>query len=178
MAYNFSSRGADGGDHSLVSPLIATPLPPSLRQRAMAELAMANTNVLEAAAKRLPSDIGYTFLRRPEVGLVMLEARAGNTGQRFNLGEMLITRCVLRLEEQGGCQATEGYAFLQGNRPRQAELAALFDALLQQDSWADELQNTLIIPLMQERAMQRAKVQEEIATTRVDFFTMVRGEDE
>ncbi|MCL2875835.1 MAG: phosphonate C-P lyase system protein PhnG, partial [Betaproteobacteria bacterium] len=86
-----------------------------VRKRRMAALVHADETTLEAEAAKLIDSFSYTFLRRPEIGLVMLEGRAGNSGQRFNLGEMLITRCVLRLELQGSGTVTEGYAFVQGN---------------------------------------------------------------
>ncbi|MCL2591718.1 MAG: phosphonate C-P lyase system protein PhnG [Betaproteobacteria bacterium] len=148
----------------------------SVRQRRMAALAFADETTLEAEAAKLANSFSYTLLRRPEAGMVMLEGRAGNTGQRFNVGEMLITRCVLRLETQGN--VTEGYAFVKGNRPRFAELAALFDALLQQEGWAQSLDRSLIAPLVARREEQLKKRAEETAPTRVDFFTLVRGEDE
>jgi alpha-D-ribose 1-methylphosphonate 5-triphosphate synthase subunit PhnG len=144
----------------------------------MAALALADEATLEAEAARLPDTFSCTFLRRPEAGLLMLEGRAGNAGQRFNLGEMLITRCVVRLEPKDGNPVTEGYAFIQGNRPRHAELSALFDALLQQKGWAEPLERSLIAPLVARRAEQLRKRAEEAAPTKVDFFTMVRGEDE
>ncbi|MDR1849348.1 MAG: phosphonate C-P lyase system protein PhnG [Zoogloeaceae bacterium] len=148
------------------------------RKRRMAALAFADEATLEAEAARLADAFSYTFLRRPEAGLVMLEGRAGNSGQRFNVGEMLVTRCVVRLEPQGSGTATEGYAFIQGNRPRHAELAALFDALLQQADWAESLDRSLIAPLMARRAATLKKRAEETAPTKVDFFTLARGEDE
>ncbi|MCL2644782.1 MAG: phosphonate C-P lyase system protein PhnG [Betaproteobacteria bacterium] len=150
----------------------------AVRQRRMAALAFADETTLEAEAAKLANSFSYTFLRRPEAGMVMLEGRAGNTGQRFNVGEMLMTRCVLRLEPQGSGSVTEGYAFVQGNRPRHAELAALFDALLQQEGWAESLDRSLIGPLVARREEQLRKRAEETAPTKVDFFTLVRGEDE
>jgi len=149
-----------------------------IRQRRMAALALADEKTLEAEAARIFASFSYTFLRRPEAGLVMLEGRAGNSGQRFNLGEMLITRCVVRLEAQDSEAITEGYAFIQGNRPRHAELAAAFDALLQLDDWAESLERSLIEPLLVEREKQLQKRAAETARTKVDFFTLVRGEDE
>jgi alpha-D-ribose 1-methylphosphonate 5-triphosphate synthase subunit PhnG len=156
----------------------ALPEAQRIRQRRMAALALADEKALEAAATRIFDSFSYTFLRRPEAGLIMLEGRAGNSGQRFNLGEMLITRCVVRLETQDNEAITEGYAFIQGNRPRHAELAAVFDALLQLDDWAESLERSLIEPLMVEREKQLQKRAAETARTRVDFFTLVRGEDE
>ena len=146
------------------------------RKRRMAVLALANENDLEDAATRLSASFSYIFLRRPEAGLVMVEGRAGNSGRRFNVGEMLATRCVVRLERQDGA-ATEGYAFIQGNRPRHAELAAVFDALLQQEDQAEPLERSLIEPLAARRGEELRKRTEKTAATKVDFFNLVRGED-
>ena len=147
------------------------------RQRRMAALAFADEITLEVEAAKLPDSFSHTFLRPPEAGLVMLEGRAGNTGQRFNVGEMLMTRCVVRLAPAGG-SATEGYAFVQGDRPRHAELAALFDALLQQQDWAQPLERSLIEPLVRKREQTLQARARETAPTKVDFFTLARGEDE
>ena len=148
------------------------------RQRRMAALALAEEAMLEAEAAKLSDSVSYTFLRRPEAGLVMVEGRAGNSGRRFNVGEMLVTRCVVRLETRTNGAATEGYAFIQGNRPRHAELAAVFDALLQQEERAEALERSLIEPLAARRDKELRNRAEETAATRVDFFTLVRGEDE
>lgn len=148
-----------------------------IRQRRMAALAFADESTLEAEAARLADSFSYAFLRRPEAGLVMLEGRAGNTGQRFNVGEMLVTRCVVRLQPQGGGSVTEGYAFIRGNRPRHAELAAVFDAALQQEALAEPLDRALIGPLARRREEQLQRRAAEAAPTRVDFFTLARGED-
>ncbi|MDR2695421.1 MAG: phosphonate C-P lyase system protein PhnG [Deltaproteobacteria bacterium] len=149
----------------------------AVRQRRMAALALADESMLEGEAARIASALSYAFLRRPEAGLVMLEGRAGNSGQRFNLGEMLVTRCVVRLEPQPGAPATEGYAFIQGNRPRHAELAALFDALLQQEEWSAALERSLIAPLAARRKEILRQRAQDTAATLVEFFTLVRGED-
>ncbi|MDR1241362.1 MAG: phosphonate C-P lyase system protein PhnG [Deltaproteobacteria bacterium] len=148
------------------------------RKRRMAALALADEATLEAEAAKFFDSFSYTFLRRPEAGLVMLEGRAGNSGQRFNLGEMPVTRCVVCLKPQDSGRAAEGYSFIQGNRPRHAELAAVFDALLQFDGWAEALERSLIEPLLAERAERLQKRAQETARTKVDFFTLVRGEDE
>src|SRR5262245_2443959 len=73
-----------------------------------------------------------TWLRQPETGLVMVRARAGGKGERFNLGEMTVTRCALRIE--GG---PAGVGYVQGRSARRAELAAAADALLQTAQWHD-----------------------------------------
>ena len=65
-------------------------------------------------------------MRGPETGLVMVRGRAGGSGSPFNLGEMTVTRCTVQLGS-----GTAGHAYIAGRDERQAELAAVADALLQ-----------------------------------------------
>ena len=67
------------------------------RQEWLAVLADADLDDLEESWARLGINPEYFFLRRPEVGLVMVRARAGATGRRFNLGEATVTRCTVAL---------------------------------------------------------------------------------
>jgi alpha-D-ribose 1-methylphosphonate 5-triphosphate synthase subunit PhnG len=108
-----------------VTQLAATMFQESERREWMGLLARAPLHQLEAWAVRQPQR-AVSWLRRPETGLVMVRARAGGTGEQFNLGEMTVTRCALKLEG-AGC----GVAYVQGRSARKAEIAALADALLQ-----------------------------------------------
>src|SRR5690606_24690003 len=111
----------------------------------------------------------FVWLRRPELGLAMVRGRAGGTGMRFNLGEVTVTRCTLRLE--GGATGT---AYVAGRNKRHAELAALLDALLQDPSRRDLLIASVVEPLREAaRARQRDRLAK-AASTRVEFFTMAR----
>ena len=76
----------------------------------------------------------YRVLRGPEAGLVMVRGRAGGGGAPFNLGEMTATRCTVRTEA-----GFVGHAYVAGRNERQAELAALADALLQDPAAADRI---------------------------------------
>jgi alpha-D-ribose 1-methylphosphonate 5-triphosphate synthase subunit PhnG len=113
----------------------------------------------------------FNWLRAPEIGTTMVRARAGATGAPFNLGEMTVTRCALTLE--GGAV---GHAYVQGRRKADAEAAAVVDALMQTDR-AEALRRGVLGPLEAELATARANRAARAAATRVDFFTMVRGED-
>ena len=62
------------------------------RPRWMSVLALAGAVELDACWRDLPPPPAYRVLRGPEVGLVMVRARAGGTGTRFNLGETTVTR--------------------------------------------------------------------------------------
>ncbi|WP_417727739.1 phosphonate C-P lyase system protein PhnG [Roseovarius sp.] len=113
----------------------------------------------------------FRWLRAPEIGSIMIRGRAGGTGAPFNLGEMTITRCALTLP--GG---EVGHAYIQGRSKPDAEVAALVDALMQTGA-AGILRAELLQPLEQEQATRREKRAEKAAATKVDFFTMVRGDD-
>ena len=113
----------------------------------------------------------FDWLRKPEAGGVMVRGRLGGTGAPFNIGEMTVTRCSLTLTD-----GTVGHAYVQGRSKAKAEAAALIDALMQTDATAD-VQGRILAPLgnrMAERVTERA---EKAAATKVDFFTMVRGEN-
>lgn len=98
-------------------------------------------------------------------------ARAGGTGRRFNMGEMTVTRCVVRLDS-----GTIGHAYVAGRDTRHAELAAVFDALMQQPARRDDLRHSVLDPLIAQQAVRRERIARRTAATKVDFFTMVRGE--
>ncbi|MDX5350566.1 MAG: phosphonate C-P lyase system protein PhnG [Paracoccaceae bacterium] len=134
----------------------------------MSLLAKAPPDRLAALMPDLPD---HAVLRGPEVGAVMLRGRIAATGSPFNLGEMTVTRCSVRL----GCGAV-GHAWVQGRDKGHARRAAVLDALLQTDQ-ALRLRATVLDPLHAAATSARAARAAKAATTRVEFFTMVRGED-
>ncbi|OJX80010.1 phosphonate C-P lyase system protein PhnG [Magnetospirillum sp. 64-120] len=115
---------------------------------------------------------GWSHLRRPEVGLVMVRGRMGGDGGPFNMGEMTVTRCSVRVD--GGAV---GHAWVAGRSSTHAEMAALADALLQMPGWHQVVADAVVAPLARQLAEDRARAGRQAAATRVDFFTMVRGED-
>tara|TARA_R110000824_G_scaffold45290_2_gene131090 strand:- start:1213 stop:1716 length:504 start_codon:yes stop_codon:yes gene_type:complete len=138
----------------------------------MGLLARASEAELEAAWRALVPDLSamaYDVLRAPQQGLAMVRGRAGGDGQAFNLGEMTVTRCSVGLAD-----GTVGHGYVAGRSARHAELAALFDALLQTDTWADRVMACVIAPLRTSRAMARARTAAKTAATKVEFFTLVR----
>lgn len=112
----------------------------------------------------------FEWLRAPEAGAMMVQGRAGAVGAAFNLGEVSVTRASVRLE----CGAI-GHALVQGRSPRHAERAALLDALLQTAA-AQDVQARVLLPLQDTERTERAARAKRAAATKVDFFTMVRGE--
>ncbi len=145
------------------------------RQRWISVLAKADSEQLQQlwqqCLRQLDAEPSYQFIRKPESGLTMLRGRIGGSGQPFNLGEMTLTRCALRLES-----GALGVSYVQGRNHQHALLAALADGLLQQDQH-DLIEQQLIAPLESQQRADRAARDGETADTKVDFFTLVRGED-
>jgi alpha-D-ribose 1-methylphosphonate 5-triphosphate synthase subunit PhnG len=146
--------------------------PRDARRRWMSVLALASTAELEACWRSVPAPPRHRMLRWPETGLVMVRGRTGGTGTRFNVGEMTVTRCAVQLE--GGAV---GVAYVRGRDRRHAELAAMLDALLQDPARHDGLDQTVVGPLAAAQAARRSAAAERVAPSRVEFLTMVRGED-
>ena len=113
----------------------------------------------------------FTWLRAPEVGSTMVRARAGATGSPFNLGEVTVTRCALTL-----ATGEVGHAYIQGRSKDDAEAVAVVDALMQTTA-ATTLQVQVLDVIEAEQTAKRDTRAAKAAATKVDFFTMVRGED-
>ncbi|MBA4742282.1 MAG: phosphonate C-P lyase system protein PhnG, partial [Azoarcus sp.] len=65
----------------------------------MSALARAPRERLETAWAAFAEAGRFTHLRPPETGLVMTRGRAGGSGQRFNLGEITVTRAAVKLAD-------------------------------------------------------------------------------
>ncbi len=148
------------------------------RQRWLAQLARAPRATLEQAlvsvcdGTALPE---FDWLRAPQTGLAMVRGRIGGTGDPFNVGEATVTRAVLRLRSCDGAGAV-GVAYQLGRDKRRAELTALADAMLQSPRWRHAICERLLEPLQRTLDEERRERAEKTASTRVDFYTMVRGE--
>lgn len=141
----------------------------------MSALAKAPLALLEHQVATLGALPEYRFLRSPEIGLAMVRGRAEGTGQPFNLGEITLTRCVVQLD-QAGDDSISGFGYVAGRSQRHAELAAVCDALLQHADWQAQVQTQVIEPLQGAAHEKRAAEAAEVESTRVNFFTLLRGE--
>jgi alpha-D-ribose 1-methylphosphonate 5-triphosphate synthase subunit PhnG len=154
---------------------------PLSRAHWMALLARAPVSLLEPALQA-HSMRPARWLRAPETGLMMVQGRAGGSGERFNLGEVTVTRCALRVEAAADGEASVGVAYVLGRSHRQVHLAALADALLQDPLHQPALDTQLLDPIRRHLAQVQAGCQARAASTRVDFFTVAResgsGDDE
>lgn len=140
------------------------------RQDWMRVLALASwPNLRTLAAEFLNTK--HDVLRAPETGLIMLRGRMGGTGAAFNLGEATVTRCAVRLEAN-----VEGHAYVMGRNGEHAHAAALCDALLQQSAHQEKIFASVVVPLSKVMAVRRETYARKVAATKVDFFTMVRGD--
>ncbi|WP_117192959.1 phosphonate C-P lyase system protein PhnG [Rhizobium terrae] len=142
------------------------------RRRAAGLLARATKDELHAAWERLPSRPEVTPVRGPETGLVMVRGRIGGGGAPFNLGEATVTRATVLLGS-----GTAGHAHALGTAKENVRLAAIFDALWQEPGTRDYVEAALLAPIEARIAVEDRQKAEETAATRVDFFTMVRGDD-
>jgi len=141
------------------------------RQRWLGVLSRAGRDELERALTALADLPPIEHVRPPEPGMVMLRGRVGGTGDAFNLGEATVTRCAVRV----GAGAL-GVGYTLGRDRRKAELVALFDALLQDETRQARLLRELITPMQQGQAAGRAATSRSAAASKVEFFTFVRGE--
>ena len=140
------------------------------RRRAIGLLARAEAAKLSELWRDWPDKPAFTWLRKPESGLVMVRGRMGGEGAAFNLGEMTVTRCALRL----GC-GTVGHGYVQGRGKEAARVAALCDAVLQTAA-APRIEEGVIAPLKREKAAEASARAARAAGTKVDFFPLARGE--
>jgi alpha-D-ribose 1-methylphosphonate 5-triphosphate synthase subunit PhnG len=150
----------------------AGPLGLPSRAQWMALLARAPVELMEPA---LGSHAQATphWLRAPQTGLMMVQGRVGGTGERFNVGEVTVTRCALRLQGAGQ-DATVGVAYVLGRSHRQAVLAAVADAMLQDPAQQSLLCTRLLNPLREHLADLRTQRHARAQSTRVEFFTVAR----
>ena len=137
----------------------------------MAVLAQSDAAAIERGLAAVGSDAEFADLRAPETGLVMLRGRIGGTGSAFNFGEATVTRAAVRL-----ASGEIGFSYVLGRDAKKARLAAVCDALWQTDS-RELIEQHVLAPLRQAREARLEHERARTAATKVDFFTLVRGED-
>ena len=143
------------------------------RRRSMGALAcMGSAAMAERYAILAPLLPPATPVRGPEVGLVMLRGRMGGGGAAFNLGEASVVRATVKLGS-----GEVGHAVVLGRDADHARRAAHLDAVWQRPDWRGRIEEEFILPGLAAEAAETARRAEETEATRVDFFTLVRGED-
>jgi alpha-D-ribose 1-methylphosphonate 5-triphosphate synthase subunit PhnG len=147
---------------------IATDTDP--RRLALNALAAADADALTAAWSNWADKPDFKPVRGPETGLVMVRGRAGGGGAPFNLGEASVSRATVRLDS-----GEIGHGYCLGRDLDKARLIAVFDALFQRDPASVETQ--ILAPLRAGATAADLKRKQQTAATRVNFFTMVRGDN-
>jgi alpha-D-ribose 1-methylphosphonate 5-triphosphate synthase subunit PhnG len=71
-----------------------------------------------------------------------------------------------------------GLAYLLGRAQEKARLAAICDAMWQNMSKRDAVEQHVLAPIRARQDAERMRKRAQTAATRVDFFTLVRGEDD
>lgn len=142
------------------------------RKALMATLAHAEADEIARLWNEsgLPSEA--ELLRGPETGLVTVRGRIGGGGAPFNVGEATVTRATVRLPS-----GQVGHSYALGRDKDKARLAAIADALWQDPAQREAVETKLAAPLRAAIDAARETRRAETAATKVDFFTMVRGED-
>lgn len=141
------------------------------RKKWIGLLGCADPKDLEAARDDLTEGLDIRYVVKPETGMIMVQAKSDGSNARFNLGEVTVSRCVLDVKNK-----YTGTAWIMGSDLRHAELAALFDGLLQDPDYHDLLASTLMKDLKKKQAAKNRQLAEDASDTRVEFFTLKRGE--
>lgn len=141
------------------------------RREAMALLACTSTDEIARHLDSFGPLPAYEDVRRPECGMVMARGRIGGDGAPFNCGEATVTRAAVRIET-----GELGYGYVLGRDQTKARLIALCDAMIQHAALQARLDHHLLAPLRASLATERQVAAEQTAATKVEFFTLVRGE--
>lgn len=150
-----------------------TPDPAIKRREALAVLADSKRSELAELVAGLGLLPQQRDLRPAETGLVMVRGRISGDGPPFNVGEATVSRAAVQLET-----GETGFGYVLGRDPERARLVALCDALLQSEPYRRKVEDSVLAPLRSRAEEERRQAAERTAATKVDFFTLVRGEDE
>ena len=142
------------------------------RRAAMQVLGEAQADEIAAGLATLGPAPAHDEVRPAETGLVMVRGRIGGDGAPFNLGETTVTRCAVQL-----ASGEIGFGYVLGRDRDKARLAALCDALWQSADHRAAVERDVLAPLRARQQERLARTREETAATKVDFFTLVRGDN-
>ena len=145
------------------------------RREWIALLSTVPVTLLEAETGRLEQHV-FRFLANPEIGLVMVRGRPGGSPTAFNLGEMTVTRCVVSTTDSASGEQLDGHGHVAGRDRRHAELAAQFDAYFQDGAVSTADREAILAPMRTFKQKAKQEKAAKTAATKVEFFTMVRGD--
>jgi alpha-D-ribose 1-methylphosphonate 5-triphosphate synthase subunit PhnG len=144
------------------------------RQRWMRTLASASSDTLDAAWQGWEPKPAEQAIRGPEAGLVMVRARIGGGGARFNVGEATVTRATVRLHGEPLAADAVGTSYVLGTDLEHARLAAIFDGLLADAGLRGRVLAEVIAPLAWTQAERDRICRAEARSTVVGFFSVAR----
>ncbi|CAG8998636.1 MAG: Alpha-D-ribose 1-methylphosphonate 5-triphosphate synthase subunit PhnG [Candidatus Celerinatantimonas neptuna] len=142
------------------------------RQKWLAILAKASEETLLKLSESIVSGVDFQIIRAPQVGLTQVQGRMGGSGNPFFLGEVTMTRCVVK-----GPSESVGMGFVAGRSKPKALRVAQLDALLMHADYQSRIHELVLTPLETERQAYEAEKCREYAASKVDFFTLVRGDE-
>src|SRR5262249_32494556 len=143
-----------------------------LRYEAMAVLAESSAPEIARCLESIGHTPSHDEIRPTESGLVMVRGRIGGDGAPVNLGEATVGRGAIRLT-----RGETGFGYVLGRDCAKARLIALCDALMQSDKHREILESNVLAPIRGRLRAERELRAQQVAATKVEFFTLVRGED-
>jgi len=145
----------------------------AVRRDIMKVLAESDAEEIAALLAALGDLPAHQNVRKPESGLLILRGRISGDGSPFNIGEVTVARAAVRL-----ASGEIGFGYVLGRDHEKARLVSLCDALMQTELYRNAIENHVIEPIRAKQCAARKLSAERTAATRVEFFTLVRGEDE
>lgn len=139
------------------------------RQHWISVLSRADYSAIESLWERIDIQESYTTIREPEIGMAQVRGRFSNKGNRFNVGDVTITRASVALDS-----GEVGHCYMVGRHKDKAVLCAYLDGVLQMDAYRDTVMAQLITPLHDAYLEHLKNQKQDIETSKVDFFTMAR----
>ena len=140
-----------------------------LRPEWISIFSKTNESLLKNSLDHINFKENYDVLLGPEIGSIMIQGRAGGTGDKFNLGEATLTKCIVKFQEK------TGYSYHLGRNLIKSEYGAILDALMQIESYHSKL--LIYVKEFQEQIQkEKIKIIADFSESKVDFFTMVRGD--
>ncbi|MDR2350926.1 MAG: phosphonate C-P lyase system protein PhnG [Deltaproteobacteria bacterium] len=143
---------------------------PERRER-METLALSPPEALEEILEKFPKFSEPVILRAPETGLVMVRGRTGGDGDAFCLGEALVSRAAVSID------GIVGFGMVLRSNSNHALNCAVLDALGRHPDSRERVREELA--RLSAKREEKIKMEEDrVKETRVEFFTMVRGDAE
>jgi len=111
-----------------------------------------------------------SILKQPQTGLIMMRIKDSANSEVFNIGEVLVTDCTVKVSDK------LGYGAVLGNQANRAEASAIIDAFFNLESQnMPGVKNIIESGIMEQAEKLRIGKNiefERVSRSRVDFETM------